>query len=300
MFWLPISIFAYLLNAIATAIDKFLLSKKIPNPAVYAFFISALSLFALVLIPFGFRLYPLDQIIIALIGGGFFAFALLYMFKALHQNEASRITPFIGGLQPIFIFILAWTFLGEILTAKTLVAFIVIIAGTLLISWNWDRRPVAKSSKMAYLLAVISTILFAISYTISKFAYTNQGFISGFVWTRVGAFLAALCFLLVAKNRRDIYKEIKTPKKDAGLLFLSGQSAGAISFILVNKAMDLSPNIAIVNALRGLEYVFLLIIVLSLHKKFPKLLGERITPKTLAQKILATGLIISGLIILII
>ena len=300
MLWLPISILAYLLNAVATAIDKFLLSKKIPNPAVYAFFISALSLVALALIPFGFRLYPLDQIAIALIGGVIFTFALLYMFKALHKNEASRITPFIGGLQPIFIFILAWIFLSETLSAKTLLAFIIIIAGTLLISWNQAGRFFTKSSRVSYLFAIISTVFFAISYTISKYAYTEQGFISGFVWTRVGAFLGALLLLLLAKNRRDIMKEIKQPKKETGLLFLCGQTGGALSFILVNKAMDLSSNIAVVNALRGLEYVFLLIIVLSLHKKFPNLLGEKITSQTLAQKILATGLIIAGLIILII
>src|SRR3989344_4905535 len=113
MTWFIIAIFAYFLNAVAITIDKFLLSKKIPNPAVYAFFIATLSLLALVLIPFGFHFYSLAQIYIALVAGLIFTFALLYLFRALSQNEASRITPFMGGLQPLFIFILALIFLGE-------------------------------------------------------------------------------------------------------------------------------------------------------------------------------------------
>ncbi|HNP75416.1 MAG TPA: GRP family sugar transporter [bacterium] len=303
MDWLIICIIAYLLNAGAIVVDKFLLSKKISNPAVYTFFISALSLAALVLIPFGFKFYPLDQIVVAVVGGIFFAYALLFMFKALRQNEASRITPFIGGLQPIFIFILAWFFLQETFSAKLFVAFVVIILGTIVIAWHRDdnqSNPSKNSQRTGYLLALISTILFAISYTISKYAYIQQGFVSGFVWTRVGAFLGALFLLLIAQNRQDIIKEIKKPQKNTSLLFLVGQAAGAISFILVNKAMDLAQSIALVNALRGLEYVFLLLIVLGLHRKFPQLLEEKITPAILAQKIIATGLIIAGLIILIV
>ena len=85
MTWFIIAIFAYFLNAVAITIDKFLLSKKIPNPAVYAFFIATLSLLALVLIPFGFHFYSLAQILIALIAGLIFTFALLYLFSALSQ-----------------------------------------------------------------------------------------------------------------------------------------------------------------------------------------------------------------------
>ena len=146
MTWPIITIIAYLLNAIAITIDKFLLAKKITNPAVYAIFISTLSLLALVLIPFGFHLYSLNQILIALVAGLIFTFALLYMFKALGQNEASRITPFMGGFQPIFVFILAFIFLNEILIPQQLIAFIIIILGTVIISWQNNSKATQKKS----------------------------------------------------------------------------------------------------------------------------------------------------------
>lgn len=295
MTWFTIAIIAYLLNAIAVTIDKFLLSKKITNPAVYAIFISTLSLLALVLIPFGFNLYSLNQILIALIAGVLFTFALLYMFKALSQNEASRITPFMGGLQPIFVFILALIFLNEALGWQQITAFAVIIIGTVLISWQKSSKTNKKS---AYLFAIISTLLFAVSYTINKYSFVNQDFISGFVWTRIGAFLGALMLLISAKNRYDIKSELKKPKQQAGSLFIIGQLAGALSFILINYTISISSSVALVNALQGLQYIFLLLIVFSLSWKFPKLLEEKFTLTVIFKKVIATILIIGGLFIL--
>lgn len=295
MLWLPITIFAYLLNAVAVTVDKFLLSKKIPNPAVYAFFISFLNLFVLILIPFGFTFGSSAQIFVALVAGAIFAFALLYMFKALAGNEASRVIPFLGGLQPIFIFVLALIFLNEILTVSALVAFFFIVLGTITISWQSG-----KANKQSYLFALIATFLFAISYTINKYVFIDQGFISGFIWTRIGAFLGALTLLISAVNRKDISKTFKNPKQSqgSGKLFLFGQACGALSFILVNYAISVSESVAIVNALQGVQYVFLLILLGLLSRKFPKLLKEKFTPKILIQKIIATGLIILGLFFL--
>lgn len=295
MTWFTIAIIAYFLNAIAVTIDKFLLSKKISNPAVYAIFICTLSLLAIVLAPFGFHFYSLWQILIAIFAGIVFTFALLYMFKALGQNEASRITPFMGGLQPIFVFILALLFLNETLGLQQLIAFIIIISGTIVISWQNNSK---KTKNTAYLFAIISTFLFAISYTINKYSFINQDFISGFVWTRVGAFIGAVILLISAKNRRDIKTEMQQPKKQTGLLFIFGQIAGALSFILVNYAIAIASSVALVNALQGLQYIFLLIIIFSLSWKFPKLLEEKMTPSIIVRKIIATVLIISGLFIL--
>lgn len=303
MAWFIIAIGAYFLNAVAITIDKFLLSKKIPNPAVYAFFIAALSLLALVLIPFGFHFYSLPQILIALVAGLIFTFALLYLFRALSQNEASRITPFMGGLQPLFIFILALIFLGEKLGFQQLIAFFIIISGTILISW---QNKSSSANKKAYFLAIISTLLFAISYTLNKYVFINQDFISGFIWTRVGSFLGALLLLFSLKNRQAIKTELKSAppaggwrtKKQTRFLFMVGQVAGALSFILINYAIAISSSVALVNALQGLQYVFLLIIVFSLSWQFPNLLEEKMMPIIIIKKIIATALILGGLFIL--
>lgn len=297
MNWLIIVIVAYFLNASATTIDKFLLTKKIPNPAVYAFFISALSLIAVVLAPFGMHWVSLPSVGIALVAGAVFAFALLYMFKAFAGNEVSRVTPFMGGVQPILVLVLAWFFLGEVLSLRSILAFAVIIAGTVIISWQKG-----KASRRSYLLALVSTALFAIAYTMNKFVFDDQGFITGFVWTRVGAFLGALLIIIPAVNRRDVMAELRNSKKkgkrQTGALFLIGQACGAVGFILINYAIAISTSVALVNALQGLQYVFLLVIVAVLAFRFPKVLKEKFTPGILVQKVVSVVLIVIGLVLL--
>ncbi len=301
MNWLLIIVIAYLLNAIAAVVDKHLLSKEIPQPAVYAFFISFLGIIALVLTPFGFAIPAVSQIIIGLLAGLIFTFALLYLFKALKQNDASRITPFIGGWQPFFIFILAWLFLSEQLAHAEILAFFMLIAGTVLITLDFSKK---KTGMGGFGLAAIAAILFAVSYVLTKEVYLNQAFISGFVWTRLGAFAGALLLLIPVDNRRAIFASFKKPKphsadqrKKTGLLFLGGQAAGALSFLMVNYAISLA-SVSLVNALQGLQYVFLLIMVFFLSKFHPKVLREKMTRGIIIQKVGAIILIGFGLTLL--
>ena len=299
MLWLIIIIIAYFLNASATVIDKFLLTKKIPNPAVYAFFICVLNLLGLVFIPFGFHFSSFAQTLIALVNGVLFTFAYLFMFMALNRNEASRITPFMGGLQPIFVLLLAFVLLGEKIGGLALLAFAVIVLGTIVLSYQKEKtKRLIASSKKSYWLALIATLLFAAAYTLNKYIFVSEGFVTGFVLVRVGTFLGALLLLLRPRNIRDIITEIKTPKKSSGGLFLAGQGAGALSLILVSYAVAISPSVAIINASRGLEYVFLLVIILLLARKHPHLLEEKLTPLIILQKAVAVALIIAGLVIL--
>lgn len=304
MNWLLIITIAYLLNAIAAVVDKYLLSRNIPQPAVYAFFISFLGLVALVLAPFGFAVPAIGQIIIALLSGLAFTFALLYLFKALKQNDASRITPFIGGWQPLFVFILALLFLGEQLSYAEVLAFFLLIAGTVLITIDFNKKKTGRACpprrRSGFGLALISAVLFAISYVLTKEVYTQQPFIAGFIWTRFGAFAGALLLLIPPANRRAILASFKKPEqqqKKTGLLFIGGQTAGALSFLLVNYAISLA-SVSLVNALQGLQYVFLLAIVFFLAKFHPKVLREKMTKPVIWQKVGAIVLVGAGLAIL--
>jgi len=292
MTWLLIVVVAYFLNAFSTVVGKFLLIKN-PQPVVYAFYANVLGLGGLVLIPFGFQMADPLQIAIAMVGGIMFTFAILYMFGALSQNEASRIGPFIGGLQPLFILGLAWFFLGERLAFMPLLGLVAIMGGTILISLNKE-----KANRKGYMMALVATILFAISYTISKYTFTEQGFVSGFVWGRVGAFVGALFFIIWPPQRKIIFSDIRDPKTDTGGLFILGQVTGAISAIMVYYAISISSSLAIVNATRGIEYVFLLIMTVLLSKKVPRILKENMSEEAITQKAIATILIIIGLIII--
>lgn len=293
--WLLITAVAYFLNAIAAVVDKFLISKKISNPAVYAFYISVLGLLGLVLIPWGFSWIGWWNLVIVLVAGVTFTGALLHLFKGLAVNESSRITPFIGGLSPIFVFLFSFFLLGERLGEKQLLAFVLIIFGTIFISLGRSSR---KNLARGFWYAGISALMFGISYTLTKLAYNNLSFINGFVWLRLTTFIGGLLLLCKTANRRDIFHPREKTVQKFGPLFLFGQAAGALSFVLINYAISLS-SVTIVNALQGLQYVFLLAMVLILARSRPHLLEEKLRGAVLAQKIGAIVIIGAGLYLLV-
>jgi len=294
--WLVIVGIAYFLNAIAAVVDKFLISKKIPNPAVYVFYITLLGLLGLVLAPWGFS-WPVGIGLTANLAAGLtFAWALFYLFKALALADSSRVTPFIGGLSPIFVLIFSFWLLAERLSAPQIAAFVLIVAGTVIISYGKDASSSAKCSFIGW--AILSALLFGISYTLTKYAYLHQNFISAFVWMRLTSFLGALLLLARRENYLAVMASRQSTDTKVGGLFLFGQAAGALSFILVNYAISLA-SVTLVNALQGLQYVFLLLMVLILAKWHPNILSENLKGRALIQKIIAILLVGAGLVLLV-
>jgi len=292
MHWLTIVLTGHLLNALAFLMDKFLLSsKRIPSPFVYAFFIGALGILALVLIPFGVTVPSNIEMARALIAGATFVLALVFFFAGLKENEASRVVPLTGGLVPAFTFALAYLFLGERLGQIEILAFAALVVGGVLITI--ERK--GKSSTKGYVYAVVAALIFAVSFVITKQVFIEQNFVSGFVWSRIGGFATALLFLLIPEARYGILHQPK--QKGTGsttALFLTGQVAGALGFTLVNYAISLA-SVSLVNAMQGAQYAFLLVMVGLLSRKFPKILSERLSGWVLVQKIMAIILISIGI-----
>ncbi|MDZ4221326.1 MAG: DMT family transporter [Patescibacteria group bacterium] len=292
MSWLIAVLAGHFLNAFAFLMDKFLLSsKRIPSPFVYAFFIGALGILALVLIPFGVVVPSAPEMVRALIAGATFILALVFFFAGLKENEASRVVPLTGGFVPAFTFVLAYFFLAERLGQTEILAFGALVAGGVLITL--ERK--GKGSAKGYVYAVVAAFIFAVSFVITKQVFDEQGFVSGFVWSRIGGFAMALSFLLIPSARYGIFHQ---PKQKGGaktaVLFFAGQAAGALGFTLVNYAISLG-SVSLVNAMQGTQYAFLLIMAALLSKKFPKVLSEHLSGRVLVQKIIAIILISIGI-----
>lgn len=303
MSWLSIVIVAYLLLAITATIDKFLLSRSIPQPVVYTFNVGLLNAIATIfLLPLGFFLIPTINIFISILAGMSFILALFFLYKSIKNSELSRIVPYVGSLNPVFIFILAFLFLDEQLAEKEIRSFIFVIIGGILISWHFKKGGVKKSTEKSgalktLVIATLSALLFATSYTLTKHIYESTEFINGFIWTRFGLILGTILLLIPPKNRKTIFSQEKKSTKKINGLFVFGQICGGLSFFLINYAFSIS-SVTLVHALQGLQYVFLFLIVIMLSKKFPKILREKLTIPVITQKILAISIISYGLYLL--
>ena len=196
-----IAIGAYFLYAINGIIDKFLLSKVVPHPAVYAFYIGVTSPLTWVLAPFGLKFLSWTDLAIAIVGGAAFVAALTFLYIATLKTTISRLLPVEGGFVPFFTLILSYGILGERLNQNQLLAFVFLVAGAVLISIKRDKtgwHPKALAT------AILAAFLFALSFTLTKYIFDKTNFVSGIIWTRMGFFLLSMAFLIPRRTRLAI------------------------------------------------------------------------------------------------
>ena len=300
MTWLIITISFYLILAIVFLVDKYLLTGLIPNPGVYTFYVGVLGILALILVPFvGFYVPAPYQIILSLLAGAIYVCALFWFYKALSLFEASRVVPAINGLVPLFTFGLVYfsSLEKETLSLRGIIAFILLVLGSIFITLEKKKLINLKG----FQTSVLTALLLSSAFTLTKYVYLGQPFWNGFIWTKIGGFLTAfLLFLFMPEIRKEIFREKATFQKRTFGIFILNQTAGAGANILQNLAFALVPlaYLAVVNALQGIQYVFLLIFTAVLSVKFPQVLKEEISKKIILQKAAAVLLIGGGLALL--
>lgn len=321
MFWLFAAVSAYFINAGVYVADKFLLSKKIHSSITYAFYVGIWSIFNFVILFFepwtpNFREFSLD-----LLAGLLFLVTLVFWYKALHQSEATRVVPIVGALVPIFSFVLSFIFLDEILSERQFLAFLILINGGILISVKrtkfyavkdvWKRfrgvfgdvlggiHAQYRPSQRLILNSVVSAFFFAAYYVLIKYIYSSQPFIGGFVWSRMGTFVGVILILFVPSWRKLImeYRQKGTGTPKNLFFFLLIRLLAAIAFIMLNWAIS-KGSIALINSLQGVQYVFLILLVIFLSARFPKILNEELGGGVILQKIIGASLISTALYML--
>jgi len=300
MSWLTVTILAYFIFAGVFLVDKYLLTTSIPNPRAYAFYVGALGILVLLLIPFiGFYIPEISQIALSFSAGAVFIYAIFWFYKALRLFEASRVIPAIGGLVPLFTFGLVFLFSSgrETLSFSGGLAFVLLVSGSVFVTLEKEKLVNLKSLR----ISAVSAFLLSLAFVLSKYVYMAQPFLNGFIWRSIGGFLMAMCFFIIFPEiRTGIFKKReKFPRKTAAI-FITNQTAGGGAAILQNWAIALAPlsYIAFINALQGVQYVFLLIFTLLLSLKFPEVVKDEISKKILLQKFFAILLIGAGLEIL--
>ena len=319
--WLLVTTFAYFINAGVYVADKFLLSKKFHSSVTYAFFVGIWSIFNIVLLAIAPWVPTARELGVDLLAGLLFLVTLIFWYKALHQSEATRVVPLVGALTPIFSLILSYIFLGETLSERQFLAFIILINGGILISIKRTRfymiKEVAEQTRNTFgnilggiharyrptrrliLNSLTSALLFASYYILIKYIYMRQPFIGGFVWSRLGTFLGVILILFVPNWRKLIIERQKQAKRPKNLaFFLTVRIFAALAFIMLNWAISLG-SVALVNSLQGVQYVFLILLVFFLSTRFPQFLREELGGGVMLQKIVGISLIATGLYMLV-
>ncbi|MEI6529301.1 MAG: EamA family transporter [Candidatus Falkowbacteria bacterium] len=306
MSWILVAFIAYLFLAIANLFDKFLVDNVVSSSKAYAFIACLMGGVVILVAPWYLEWPGVYWLIIDLISGGLFATALWLLYEALRRGEASQTLVFVGGLTPVFSISFSILFFKEHFSTSEWLGISALLIGIFIVALLPQQRhflsrlmnklKLSQNIKSGSLIfALFSALAYASYFILTKYAYSEQTFISAFIWTRLGAALFVLSFLIRQKDRNKIFKAFQKPGHNKHkFLVVVNQLLGSAGFILQNYAVFLG-SVALVNAFQGVQYAFLLIVSTVLAILSPKLLKETFSWKIFLQKLLAVCVIGLGL-----
>jgi uncharacterized membrane protein len=295
--WFISIILAYLFFSLSSFGDKLVLAGP-PKPKLYTFYVGFLSILVIFLIPFvQFGIPQTSSILWILLEAVSYLLGLYFLYQALERFDVSRVIPAIGALQPVFILGLTWIFFGSFYMAYgEVVAFTLLLLGSILISL--EKKP--QLTLDFFVLGCLASLLFSLDYIFSKQVFLQENFFNGFIWMRLCTFLLVSCLLLNKKFRGEVFAKKVVLNVKTDIIFLATQLVGSVGYLLQSLAISLAPigYLAIINSLRGLQYVFLFAITLTFSVFLPGIFKEKLSRRVVMQKSASILLIVLGLAIL--
>jgi drug/metabolite transporter (DMT)-like permease len=300
MTWFLAAVGGYFFLAFSQILDKFLLTKnRISEPAVYAFYVSLFSAFSFVFSPFGFHVLPGVSVVLYLVAGFLFTYSLLAFYYAVRDYDVARVAPLHGLFVTLTIISFSFffpEFFGEAQFHLTLLwALALFVLGGFLVSYD---LPLTKADHLP-LSVVLSGFLLGVHFLLMKVGYQTTDFVNGLVWSRLGAFVAGFTLLFVPLFRDQIFvhhdrQEMRSRKNLATVsLFIFNKSlAGLASFLILYAIARGSTSL--VQALNGIQYVFLLLLTIPFAFLFPSIFREHLSWSDWTQKFFALLIIGSG------
>lgn len=298
MLWLIFAILAYFFFAISIFVDRFLMKGPLKSPFAYAFYAGVLTssaiLFLLLDFVFDF-LEPvsLPTIIFGALTGFFSVWTLLVWFMLVSKEEVSRASPAVGAIQPIFIVgISLLFFLKQALPSlNELSAFVLFLIGSVIIMKKPGEFPLLKNHTALFIL---SAFYFAFTLVMLKTIFLLTNFWTALFLLGAGAVIGTAALLVFPETRSDLAKKGLPIQKRVFLPFLIGRVTGALGaiFQLVAIFFATVPQVPLISAIAGIQFIFLYLLLFFFIGRFPEM-EEQMIGKAFFQKL--GGLAIIGL-----
>ena len=302
--WIGLVLAGQFLNAVVALVDKYIVTapSALPRPFVYAFYVSILSagsvlVFFLSWIPVpypdlaipSFARVARPTLLVAslsLVAAYAFFYALVSLFSALKEADASDVAPVVGAMSALGAFALSVFFLEENFGALAVPVLLLLAFGTRFLSHFRFTWRVA-------LACVHAGVLFALHYVAIKSLFQITTFDNGFFWSRMAIALVALSMLLIPRYFEKITAQTKQTGARSGMLVVGNKVVAGVASLLILKAVDFG-NVAVVQGLAGMQYVFLLVLGIALGPYLRRECGERCGERDMLRKSFAVSVIVLG------
>ncbi len=290
MTWFFIALLGTFFYACTNHLDKIILEKYFKGGIGALFLFSAL--FSILAIPFLFLVdrsmfnVSLSNILVLVIVAIFHLLVLWFYLIALKHDEASVVIIFYQ-LVPVFACVLGYLILGETLTRLQLIAMVLVIFGSTIISFEIDIDNRFKLRRKVILPMLGAAFFWAAGDTVLKMVALKENVVRSLCWENLTIFIVGIIIFIFVRSYREDF-----------LLAIKNNSKTILSFNLLNEAFYVFGNIifaftymmapvALVLLTDSFQPVFVLAIGIFLTIFFPKISVEKIGAKHLWPKIIA-------------
>lgn len=286
-----IAIVAHGLIGISLVWDKVLLKKQgMKNLLSYVFWLGAISVFGLVMVFFGFKLPRLRYIGMGFAAGVLDLVASYFYYAALKSGEASEELAAMGGFGPVATALIAIPLLRRPISGG-LTGFILMTAGGFVMFFA-EKSPLRKMLPKI----ILASAAFGLTNVLQKIVFDHTNFVTGFVFYTLGTFVGSMALLVPPSWRRQIFEhsEDAPPRSKIGYM-INRFLAGLGSFLVILAISRTAP--ALVEAISGLRYVIIFLGAYAITKWKPSWFRENFRGWTLVAKVVATSLVVAGLVL---
>lgn len=291
MNWIAFVVIGQFLNAFVILVDRYIVAgKKILDPLVYTFYVSILSIFVLVLLPFGVTIPSISTMWLSLIAAISYFVSIYFLYRSLVSSNPSEVVPVIGGVAALSTFLFSSIFLAIGLPSHFIAGFFVLTAGMLLISHF-------RFTLDSFMSLTASGVAFGLSTVLIKMIFLNDTFINGFFWSRMANVLIAIALLLIPGMLKKLHHDKRESPSSGKWLILGNKFIGGTAFLFTLLAIKYG-EVSMVNALVALQYVYLLIFAFFFSKQMPEYFTEKFHKHEILHKTSATLIIMLGFFIL--
>lgn len=296
MSWIILATVAQFINAVVAVGDKYLVTdeKRMPRPFVYAYYTCLATAFWLLIYPIGLipffrdigapslmnvQLPTLEVVALSFFSAYTFFMAIVSLYGSLKRAETSDVMPVVGAVSAIVSFGLSYLFLDASYSANFIWGVVLLATGTFAVSSLRFPANVALAS-------IHSGLFFALHYIAMKGIFITTNFDDGFFWSRIALVLFAMSWLLVPNYLDLIREQRKKTSRNTGLMVFGNKLLAGVAAFMLLKATDWG-DVAIVQALDGIKFVFILFITVLLANWLPRAVRENHHNwKTVIQKLI--------------
>lgn len=303
MSWFIISLINPLTHALSNYLDKYVLSKFVKDASAWALAVFS-SLAAAVVLPIVAIFHPsvikgvsVGQASFLMLNGACLTMAVAFYLKALQKHNASSVAT-LFQLVPVFGLGLGYMVLGESLSAKQLLAGLLILIGGVIVTLQIDTGRFQMRWRLIGYMA-LSALFYSFNAVGFKLIAVEQGFWGSLFWDMLGKLLFGLLLLAVwPKILREFKEIIHTGRHHLWAINFLSEAIAMFGDLSLMFAVLYAP-VALVQSVGSLQPILAFVLGLIFTKIAPDLFQESFAFKNILKKISGTLIVASGVLLLV-